>query len=310
MIKQNRKTKAFSLIELSIVIVIIGILISGVIQGSNLIYGARLNTARSLSQKSPIIAMEDLILWMDVTQEGVTTNADGLIDVEEGEYIDIWRDVNPQAKSNMAFTAPASTNRPIYREEGINGLPALEFDGLEDLSNGDYLSTPETMATRQPNNHTIFAVFAPIEGNDNPLQGVLVKLDGTRNSPYSVVFHGNSNRVVSLSNSSENNTEFISNNVKQVTKAIIATVTHNSDNITSGFHLYINGGNLDTGDANTSVRPSGDALVIGRQREASATRFCKCFISEIIMFDRVLENSERDLVEEYLGRKWSIVLES
>ena len=49
--------KAFSLIELSIVVLIIGILIAGITQGSRLVRQSRLVVARSLTQNASLLLM-------------------------------------------------------------------------------------------------------------------------------------------------------------------------------------------------------------------------------------------------------------
>lgn len=49
-----KKITAFSLIELSIVVLVIGILIAGFIQGSKLVSKAALNSARTLTESSPV----------------------------------------------------------------------------------------------------------------------------------------------------------------------------------------------------------------------------------------------------------------
>jgi prepilin-type N-terminal cleavage/methylation domain-containing protein len=48
------KITAFSLIELSIVILVIGLLIAGAIQGSKMISKAALSSARTLTESSPV----------------------------------------------------------------------------------------------------------------------------------------------------------------------------------------------------------------------------------------------------------------
>ncbi len=55
--------KAFSLIELSIVILVVGILITGVIQGSNMVKKSQLQSARNLTTSSPVSGIKDLMLW-------------------------------------------------------------------------------------------------------------------------------------------------------------------------------------------------------------------------------------------------------
>ena len=51
--KNFQKTRAgFSLIELSVVIIIIGVLVAGIIQGAKIIKKSRLQTAQTLTQSS------------------------------------------------------------------------------------------------------------------------------------------------------------------------------------------------------------------------------------------------------------------
>ena len=64
---KNHSKLAFSLIELSVVILIIGILVLGVTQGSRMMYEAKLKSAISLTQSSPVISMENLVLWLEPT---------------------------------------------------------------------------------------------------------------------------------------------------------------------------------------------------------------------------------------------------
>ncbi|MBL6664214.1 MAG: prepilin-type N-terminal cleavage/methylation domain-containing protein, partial [Rickettsiales bacterium] len=56
---RSRNKTAFSLLELSIVIVIIGVLIVGVIGGKHIIKKSRISTAQSLTSSSPISGIND-----------------------------------------------------------------------------------------------------------------------------------------------------------------------------------------------------------------------------------------------------------
>ena len=57
---KQKITKAFSLIELSIVILIIGILVAGVTQSSRLIKQMRLAMIKSMTLNSPVSSIKDL----------------------------------------------------------------------------------------------------------------------------------------------------------------------------------------------------------------------------------------------------------
>jgi prepilin-type N-terminal cleavage/methylation domain-containing protein len=60
---KNHKISAFSLIELSVVILIIGILVAGVTQSSRLIAQFRLKTAQNLTINSPVSSIKNLSTW-------------------------------------------------------------------------------------------------------------------------------------------------------------------------------------------------------------------------------------------------------
>ena len=66
---KNFHKKAFSLVELSMVILVIGILIAGISQGIDLYQDMRLATARSLTQNSRVGRIDNLELWLETTTE-------------------------------------------------------------------------------------------------------------------------------------------------------------------------------------------------------------------------------------------------
>ena len=68
---KNFHKKAFSLVELSMVILIVGILIAGVSQGIDLYQDSRLATARSLTKNSRVGRIPDLVSWYETTNENV-----------------------------------------------------------------------------------------------------------------------------------------------------------------------------------------------------------------------------------------------
>jgi prepilin-type N-terminal cleavage/methylation domain-containing protein len=125
---KKSKTRAFSLIELSIVILIIGILVAGVTQSSRLVREFKLSSARNLTKSSPVASIKDLAFWLESTSE----ESFDLSDQEDGLPIDNWYDINPQSISKINFTQSSSTLRPLFEVGGINNLPSLQFDGSDD----------------------------------------------------------------------------------------------------------------------------------------------------------------------------------
>lgn len=121
---ENRKSfKAFSLIELSIVILVIAILVAAVYEGKELVGKSKLSIARSLTESSPISGIKNLVLWFETSMEdSVVVAADGTVTK--------WKDRNPQSLERInAYLGTRSTNAPDYVENGVNGLPTLRFNG-------------------------------------------------------------------------------------------------------------------------------------------------------------------------------------
>ena len=123
-----KKYLAFSLIELSMVLIIIGLIISGIISSQKLIQLSRLTSARTLTNSSPVNNIEDLAMWLEATSK---SSFDGSKRVD-GASIDIWYDINPQSTYKHDSTQTTADNQPVYSENGINKLPAVTFDGTND----------------------------------------------------------------------------------------------------------------------------------------------------------------------------------
>jgi len=168
----------FSLTELSIVILVIGILVIGITKGSQIISAAKLKSAQSLTINSPAASVSGLFFWLDsVSDKSFDT------DINDGDLISNWYDINPQSTLKTNFTQSDSA-RPTYRSSGINGLPSVEFDGSSNSMVNTSFSFPY-------NNYSIFIVFKTTDLTvNNPfvitydsvtdtLRGIVVDVDST-----------------------------------------------------------------------------------------------------------------------------------
>ena len=107
-----KNSKAFSLIELSIVILIIGILVAGVTQSSRLVRQIKIKSIQNITLNSPIPSIKDLMMWLETTQEK------SFIDTEQqnSSTVSIWYDNNMTSIDKNNAISPAATNYPIYVE--------------------------------------------------------------------------------------------------------------------------------------------------------------------------------------------------
>jgi prepilin-type N-terminal cleavage/methylation domain-containing protein len=121
---RKKNFKAFSLIELSIVILIIGILVAGVTQSSRLLKQMRLATIKNLTLNSPVSSIKDLAVWLESAMD------QSFIDSEEntGSTISVWNDINPQASTKYNAVSQSTAESPTYLADGLalsNGLEVV-----------------------------------------------------------------------------------------------------------------------------------------------------------------------------------------
>ena len=121
------RKSAFSLIELSIVILIVGILVAGVTQGSRLIRSFKLSNARTVTNSSPVQSIKDLVLWLDATAENKILNRDGSSYIDNEEYVSSWKDSNVQNLGTTPCVQNTADEQPQYISDAINGIPAIRL---------------------------------------------------------------------------------------------------------------------------------------------------------------------------------------
>ena len=97
--------KAYSMIEVSLIILIMGILFAGAYQGFNVYNQTHLASARTLSQNSIVGRLQNMAFWYEATFENSFQNGEGY----NGKIISVWLDRNNQqlTKSN-AYSAQKS----------------------------------------------------------------------------------------------------------------------------------------------------------------------------------------------------------
>ena len=138
----NFKT-AFSLVEISIVILVIGILIIGISNGIELYQDTKLSTARSLTSNSRVGRINGLVLWLETTLENNfssgTTNFNNIKNITENTSINRWRDINPLSISPNNATQTSSSNQPKIIIDKDSMLPMVNFT----KTSSQYLNLPD-----------------------------------------------------------------------------------------------------------------------------------------------------------------------
>jgi len=329
----NNFKKAFSFVEISMVFLIIGILIAGISKGIDMIYDMRLATARSLTDKAPMFGMENLEMWLETTSKSsFATGTTSFVNVEnpaDNQAIGRWNDLN-SATVNSSYKNNAiqatSNYQPLYIKDGIKGLPALYFDGLDDYF---YANAGKTNFDE----FTIFIVFfsqskSTTSSNFSNLiniscRGLVYSCQYiSSSSSYSAPFAGGNptvwiwidNLITNLNYgqtkiNSNNLPESIKNTVSLINNFVrIAKINFNDEIIT----LTVNPKQVNSIGSFPLVK--GNSYLdfrIGTQKgngELTNNRNYKGYLGEIILFGRSLDDQETKLIENYLSEKWGIVL--
>jgi prepilin-type N-terminal cleavage/methylation domain-containing protein len=313
----KRSRFGFSLIELSIVILVIGILVIGITKGSRVISEANLKSARALTASSPAVSIPDLLMWLDATSDKAFIDSER----SDGGSVSNWYNNNPQRIGGGNNVAQTNANKkPLYIRSAIGSLPAIRFDGINDFLTSN-LSSDTTVNLPTGNSpRTLFVVFGNASGNPGS---------------WNFVFHygtdGQTDRTFDLgaclTSSGGNpaslhmwNTEYLTN-VKNGCdgKRYVAAVTYkgvSGSSTSNGISFYINSTYYPNNNAVArtdgstgssaplTLNTTSNDLHIGSRMNGSNP--FKGDVGEVIMFGRRLSDNERISVENYLKQKWQI----
>jgi prepilin-type N-terminal cleavage/methylation domain-containing protein len=312
--------KAFSLIELSIVILIVGILIAGVTQSSRLVKRMRLTTAQQITSSSDVNSINDMVMWLESTQDfAFATGTNASFDFNNNVYTDVdrpsdqdrigrWNDKairNATAKKSAIQNALA--RQPKYVDDGINNLPALYFDATS--SNAACMHSSVNIDRGLMPNLSAFVVYRwtnAFAGYDQKLfssdnmnwdRQVILKWSGNGN--LAVVSNGGGADVIpNLNNANKN----------QIFSYISRT------GVVNGSMAYINSATPTFLTTESNPSQSYPALTIAGENnqnygvtlDGNCVNNTNVYVGEFILFDRALNAEERSSVEKYLAKKWSI----
>jgi hypothetical protein len=277
---KNSKKLAFSLIELSVVILVIGTLVIGIAQGTRIIAESKLKTARSLTVSSPANSIANMILWVDSTSEKSFTS-----DIQNNSSVPVWYNINPQVSNSPANPFQnTGSSQPTYKTNIINGLPAVYFDG------GDNLAFDGTALVSNPG-YTVFMVEQRTAAS-----GYVFGVDGgTRTGGFAIGYNStNEFRDIHY----YGGFSWVGVTVPSYTSPI-ARISASTFNGTQHC-IYINGAT--SGCNGNGVPGFKTTFNIGSGDFSNYTGY----VAEIIVFGRNLNNQERRSVEGYLSQKWNV----
>ena len=88
-----KEKSAFSLVELSIVILIIGLLAAGILQGRAIATKAKLQAAQLLTTQSPVHDIENVVAWWETT----SANSFDETEAQNAATVSVWKDIKSKS---------------------------------------------------------------------------------------------------------------------------------------------------------------------------------------------------------------------
>lgn len=280
----NRRS-AFSLMEISIILIAIALLLTIVVSSLDLVKAAKLNNARNLTKTSIAKDTPGMILWLD----SIAVKSFDNEKIKDGDEIINWNDLNI-SDQDPYIASSVATKRPLYDEDAINDFPGVKYDGTD-----DYMQITDFTANSYM---TLFVVGK----FDNTADSFWIEHGPTISSSDGFYFYGYGSAPTGMKRSAtllnnDGNTNWFGGStaigIMRYNNTTISYKKHDDTNFTD--KTVSNLGNI-------SLK---ETLNIGA-RNATTTFANKGSFGEIIMYDRALSNDEVDDIVEYLKSKWEI----
>ncbi|MCE3254703.1 MAG: hypothetical protein K0R25_197 [Rickettsiaceae bacterium] len=331
--KYSKKKLGFTLIEMSLVILIITILMVAVSSGSGILEKIRLAGAQSLTKASPVIRISNLLVWYETTMENNfnyintttnTTNQDNVI-LRSGDTIQTWRNINPYrdlddasptcSTSSQPYCSTAITrlskndaisgDAPTYYRSIINGLPVVRFNGATNYLNfdgsalsGSNYSVIIVEQRRSTQSANYFLCNNSAVANENLILGyktntILTFAHTFSSTSFDITVAGYIKRIPRIHVFRFNSSLGRTHNMKELQTTAVQDLTLATTNNATGKTVL---------SSYTSPGIGGVSGGCG----GSSTAFYNGDIGEIIIFTKYINDDEMNDIIQYLSKKWKI----
>ena len=318
--KKNYKL-GFSLIEISVVVLIIGVLIAAITTGTDLVKKSKVASARNLSSNSSIYGMSDLVLWLE------SSLPTSFPDEGDGESVKLWSNNSPFYNIGSAI-ADGDANAPLYKKYAINHTPSVRFH-CDVINNLDvckrYLNVPSISRLLEETDLTIFI----LENRDAGHGALERRIISTSNGADAISGQGlniyyNTSDQLTVRNST--GASFSSTDVTPGPSLHYLTLFNNDADfmvngntiLRQGFNYYHNKRLPESGSmpsVTTIIESGGDVrFATNSMGEGNIIRIGDSVNSyignlpEIIIFNRKLRQKEMIDIFNYFEAKYNIVL--
>lgn len=323
---KNSSLGAYSLIEVSLLVILIGVLVAGIYQGNNIYQESVLSRSQSLTQNSIIGRTSNVLLWYETTLDS-SFNSKQRVD---NQPIHMWLDNNSKSverhhalasqklddtRINYEPSPTISSSGPIYIESGINYLPSLKFKNNSSLSQF-LVVDPEVKFGNSSLNIFIVIRFKNYSSNTFVFDRVCVKADGLATSNESLAINQckpvisaniNNQNLINFSVSNIFGISSTTNNSSQILTKNLPYIIQFERELNQSIKFYINGRMIASAFDNLG---QFDSLPLKIGRHATLDNVDSEFdISEIVVIEGKIENERKKEIENYLSKKFAIKLD-
>jgi len=273
----------------------------------------KLTSLRSMTISSPVPSIKNLYLWYDAIMEKSFIESE----VSDGSQISVWYDLNPFSISDsINIVQTDSARKPIYRSSGINGLPAIYFNGAYFLKSQTNVSPFFSGGSA-----TLFMVFNPDDVAGQKFVFMYPIQNCAKNAEIGIGVANFASGNFGIHSGCGIGTITNGNLIVKNEPVIISMVflsTPLSAGTLANIKIYKNGGSEQSlvGSSGSYTSGMGGAYgstlsppLIGIRDDNNNGGYNSGFVGkmgEIIAFSKSLNTEERQEVEKYLGKKWGI----
>lgn len=245
---------------------------------------------------------DGLVVWLDAAKLAEGREALGKPSLNEGDVVDFWPDASGLARHVSQEVADA---RPTYRE--LDGFRSVRFDGKDDFLLAAGLD-------QSAHDVTVFVVAASYSSPGSFTGFLAVSGEGKNDfeSGLNIDQGVGSVQRLNVLNVEGAGSQGMANLLQEpASYGTLLRMCVASSPGKNGCSLRVNGKPQGTRDREESDVQMERLVVGGRYYELGAAPFVRGFlegeIAEVLIYDRALQDAERDAVEAYLAEKYKDV---
>ena len=297
--KKNFK-KAFSIIELGVVILVITIILSLIRLTENYFAQNKIDNANKYTQDSVVKSTSDLILWFETSDKSSFSE----IEQEDLSAVSSWLGSSQFAQQPISFEQKIANNRPNFIKSAINNLPTIEFNGVN--------SFLELDLTNQLNfrNISIFLVSSSKNFVNDQSTIISFKTKDNKFSLNNIKKENFYNLQFTIDNNSKNVEQFNLNKDLSIKTPIIieASISETVINFKIN-NQFVNQftHNFTSDNINKIILGAYQTYQSNQNiNNVDYANFLHGQIAELIIFNRQLTAQESQEINQYLQKKWAI----